>query len=163
MNNSMTDGGAVPGIIIREAEEEQSLDIVALGEKTFHNSWNEQMVNTSIYGSYDEVLVAMKGDSLVGYLIYTAPCEDCELLRIAVENSHRRCGIGKMLMQEMIKRCLGKSGENIFLEVRETNEAAIGLYERMGFQEISRRKDYYREPKEDAVIMKLENIVGIIY
>lgn len=161
MNSSMTDGGAVPSIIIREADEAQSLDIVALGEKTFRNSWNEQMVNTSIYGSYDEVLVAMQGDELAGYLIYTAPCEDCELLRIAVENSHRRSGIGKMLIQEMIKRCAEKSGENIFLEVRETNEAAIGLYERMGFQEISRRKDYYREPKEDAVIMKLENIAGI--
>lgn len=157
----MADGGAVPGIMIREAEEEQALDIVALGEKIFRNSWNEQMVNTSIYGSYDKVLVAMLEDELVGYLIYTAPCEDCELLRIAVENSHRKCGIGKRLIQEMIKQCAEKAGENIFLEVRESNEAAIGLYEKMGFQEISRRKDYYREPKEDAVIMKLENIVGI--
>ncbi|MGN0395996.1 MAG: hypothetical protein ACI4EF_11585, partial [Coprococcus sp.] len=67
MNNSMADGGAEPNIIIREADEEQSLDIVALGEKIFSNSWNEQMVNTSIYGSYDEVLVAMDGNLLAGY------------------------------------------------------------------------------------------------
>ncbi len=157
----MADQGAAPNIIIREADEEQSLDIVALGEKIFKNSWNEQMVNTSIYGSYDEVLVAMAGDELVGYLIYTAPCEDCELLRIAVKDSYRRLGIGRSLIDEMVTRCADKDGENIFLEVRESNETAISLYEKIGFAEISRRKEYYRDPKEDAVIMKLENIACI--
>ncbi len=162
MNNNMTDGGAAPSIIIKEADEEQALDIVALGEKIFNNSWNEQMVNTSIYGSYDEVLVAMEGDTLIGYIIYTAPSEDCELLRIAVEEKHRRNGIGQLLIREMIRRCGEKSGENIFLEVRESNDTAMALYEKIGFREISRRKDYYREPKEDAVIMELENITDII-
>ena len=152
MSNSVSDGGAagpyLDNIEIREGDEEQLLDIVSLGEKVFMSSWNEQMVATSMYGTYDTVLTAVdttKDDKVVGYCIFTAPCEDCELLRIAVDKDYRKCGIGHRLMKEMI-----------FLEVRESNDAAISMYESLGFDEISRRKDYYKKPTEDAVIMELK-------
>ena len=87
MSNSVSDGGAagpyLDNIEIREGDEEQLLDIVSLGEKVFMSSWNEQMVATSMYGTYDTVLTAVdttKDDKVVGYCIFTAPCEDCELL-----------------------------------------------------------------------------------
>lgn len=162
--NSIGDGGAGPqteNIEIREDDEEQLLDIVSLGEKIFQNSWNEQMIATSMYGTYDTVLTAVdasKDNVLVGYCIFTAPCEDCELLRIAVDEKYRHKGIGSMLIDAMIKRCIKNKGENIFLEVRESNKPAISLYESVGFDEISRRKDYYKDPVEDAVIMELKNI-----
>ena len=67
---------------IREGDEESvCLNIVSLGEKVFMSSWNEQMVATSMYGTYDTVLTAVdttKDDKVVGYCIFTAPCEDCD-------------------------------------------------------------------------------------
>lgn len=162
--SNVGDGGAGPNIEnieIKEADEERLLDIVSLGEKIFLNSWNEQMVATSMYGTYDTVLTAIdtsKNNRLAGYCIFTAPCEDCELLRIAVDKDYRRKGIGSELIKTMIRMCAKNNGENIFLEVRQSNEAAIGLYEAMGFDEISRRRDYYKKPTEDAVIMELKDI-----
>ncbi len=162
--SNVGDGGAEPhieNIEIKEADEERLLDIVSLGEKIFTNSWNEQMVATSMYGTYDTVLTAVdtsNNNALAGYCIFTAPCEDCELLRIAVDKDYRRKGIGRKLIDAMIHICAKNKGENIFLEVRESNKPAISLYEAMGFDEISRRRDYYREPTEDAVIMELKDI-----
>lgn len=163
MNQNRNDEGAGPSIIVKEAEESQILDIVALGEKIFSNSWNEQMVATSIYGNFDTALIAAKPlengeEQVVGYCIFTAPCEDCELLRIAVDRAYQRQGIARTLIQHMIAICHQKQGENIFLEVRESNDAAVSLYKSMGFEEISKRKGYYKEPKEDALVMRLENI-----
>jgi ribosomal-protein-alanine N-acetyltransferase len=166
MNNSVNDGGAGPyseNIVVCEADEGQLLDIVSLGEKIFKSSWNEQMVATSMYGVYDTVLVALDADrenKVVGYCIFTAPCEDCELLRIAVAKKYRHQGIARKMIDEMVRICIENNGENIFLEVRESNDSAIALYEATGFEEISKRKDYYKDPAEDAIIMKLEKING---
>ena len=121
MSNSVGDGGAagpyLDNIEIREGDEEQLLDIVSLGEKVFMSSWNEQMVATSMYGTYDTVLTAVdtsKGNKVVGYCIFTAPCEDCELLRIAVDKEYRKHGIGSRMMKEMIRLCTEDDGEKNF-------------------------------------------------
>ena len=157
---SFDDGGAAPiiTITIKEAEECQAIDIVELGEKIFSNPWNEENVMASIFGTYDKVMVAMEGDgdgqALVGYIIYSAPCEDCDLLRIAVREDVRGRGVATQLMQYMVYDLKKNGHESIMLEVRESNEKAIALDEKFDFDEISRRKDYYRDPKEDAVVMK---------
>lgn len=164
MNNDLGDAGAGPNIIIKEADETQILDIVSLGEKIFKNSWDEQMVATSFYNTYDNVLSAVdvdNGESLVGYCIFSCPNEDCELLRIAVTKKYRYKKIATRLMERMIEMCAEEGCENIFLEVRESNKGAIALYEHFGFEEISKRKRYYHDPEEDALIMKLENVTGI--
>ena len=163
MNNDLGDAGAGPNIIIKEADETQILDIVSLGEKIFEHSWDEQMVAASFYNTYDIVLVAADADdeALMGYCIFSCPNEDCELLRIAVAKEYRRRGVATGLMKRMIKMCAAEGGENIFLEVRESNRSAIDLYEHFGFEEISKRKRYYHEPEEDALMMKLENVTGI--
>jgi ribosomal-protein-alanine N-acetyltransferase len=164
MNNDLADAGAGPHILIREADESQILDIVSIGEKTFARSWNEQMVAASLYNTYDRILVAVdqsQGDMLVGYCIFSVPNEDCELLQIAVTGSYRKRNIASHMVQKMLRICAEEEGRHMFLEVRQSNTAAIRLYMKYGFEEISRRKHYYSEPEEDAVIMKLENITGI--
>lgn len=181
MIQNRNDEGEGPSILIKEAEESQLLDIVALEEKIFPSAWNEQMIATSMYGTNDTVLVAAEQltvesgqpaveteqlsaepEKVVGYCIFTTPNEDCELFRIAVSPEYRNRGIAKKLMKRMIESCGQENGENIFLEVRESNQAAVSLYESFGFEEISKRKGYYREPEEDALIMKLANISTMI-
>ena len=85
----------------------------------------------------------------IGYFIASSSYEEAELYRIAVLPSHRRMGLGKRLMEDFLNGC-PKEVEKIFLEVRESNAAAVKLYEKSGFEIISRRKNYYGN--EDGLI-----------
>ena len=79
-----------------------------------------------------------------------------ELESVAVDPAARRGGVGRALCEAVIGWCRGQSAEEMELEVRVGSDAAIGLYEGLGFVEVGRRKGYYREPAEDALLMKLE-------
>ena len=85
----------------------------------------------------------------IGYFIASSSYEEAELYRIAVLPSHRSMGLGKRLMEDFLNGC-PKEVEKIFLEVRESNAAAVKLYEKSGFEIISRRKNYYGN--EDGLI-----------
>lgn len=85
----------------------------------------------------------------IGYFIASSSYEEAELYRIAVLPSYRRMGSGKRLMEDFLNGC-PKEVEKIFLEVRESNAAAVSLYEKSGFEIISRRKNYYGN--EDGLI-----------
>ncbi|MCM1053880.1 MAG: ribosomal protein S18-alanine N-acetyltransferase [Bacteroides sp.] len=96
-----------------------------------------------------------EADRPVGYFIAASSFEEAELYRIAVLPSLRRKGLGERLMRDFLNVC-PKETERIFLEVRESNAAAIGLYEKSGFKMINRRKNYYGS--EDGLIFCLERI-----
>ncbi len=92
---------------------------------------------------------------LMGYIIATDIADESELLRIAVAEKYRRSGIGKELMKAYTED-LKQHCDKFFLEVRQSNQAAMSLYEKIGYKSISVRKDYYSNPKEDAVIYSME-------
>ncbi len=104
-------------------------------------------------------LVAEKDGVVVGFFVYrsTAPGET-EVLNLAVATGARRRGVAKALVATLRR---GASGD-IFLEVRAANEPAITLYERAGFVVVGRRKAYYRDPADDALIMKSAARVGAV-
>ena len=81
--------------------------------------------------------------------------DECHLLDIATEEKFRRRGIGAALIRELMKRAGEKDGSVIYLEVREKNQAARGLYEKLGFVPVGKRKDYYKYPTDDAVLYTL--------
>ena len=91
-------------------------------------------------------------DEPMGYYIAALSFDETELYRIAVVPDCRGKGYGKSLMEDFLGSC-PKDISKVFLEVRESNKAAIGLYERFGFEEINRRRNYYGS--EDAVIYLL--------
>jgi ribosomal-protein-alanine N-acetyltransferase len=80
---------------------------------------------------------------------------EAEILNIEVEPHRRRRGIGAALLQAAIRRCRQAGVSRLFLEVRESNYAAIRLYQRAGFERVGRRKGYYQNPVEDAVLFSL--------
>jgi ribosomal-protein-alanine N-acetyltransferase len=102
------------------------------------------------------VLVAAADDRVVGYGAATGAWEDGEILNVAVSGTARRQGIGGILLDAAISALREQRVERVFLEVRESNTAARGLYKSRGFAEISVRRGYYRRPVEDAVVMRLE-------
>ena len=142
-------------VCLRLADMKDLGGITALEMDVFSHPWNEDMVASSIQGAYDHVrLIETAEGEIAGYIIYSAVCDSADLLRVAVDAGSRRCGIGRKLMEAMIDDCRSRDVQSIFLEVRESNAAAIAMYEQFGFVKISTRKKYYDSPVEDGLVMQ---------
>jgi len=94
------------------------------------------------------------GPSLVGFLIARRVASEWELENIAVARAFQRQGVAKRLLDELFDQARQVSSESIYLEVRESNTAARNLYEKAGFAQKGRRKSYYSNPQEDAVLYR---------
>ncbi|MDF9824476.1 ribosomal-protein-alanine N-acetyltransferase [Breznakia sp. PF5-3] len=92
-------------------------------------------------------------DEVIGYIDYWITFDSCQLCKIAVTKECQRSGYGKEMLEFMFKDALSKACETAFLEVRVSNKKAISFYETFDFLEVNRRKDYYRDPKEDGIIL----------
>jgi ribosomal-protein-alanine N-acetyltransferase len=91
-----------------------------------------------------------------GYVVAWFAADEGEIANLAVREPTRRRGIGSMLLAGALAEGKRRGARNMYLEVRESNEAARRLYAARGFEEIGRRKQYYRHPVEDAIVLRLE-------
>lgn len=101
----------------------------------------------------DLFLVLKQSGIIYGYFLGRCLAEDMEIYRIAVLPGKRRQGYGQMLLNEAIQLSKQLGVKQCFLEVRESNVAAQKLYHLFGFQQIDRRRRFYRMPDEDAIVM----------
>ncbi len=90
---------------------------------------------------------------LIGYAFCYLAADELNITSIAVDWACRRQGIGTALLKTLMQFASGSRATSIYLEVRESNEAAIALYRKLGFEGNSRRKNYYDNPKEDAILL----------
>ena len=104
------------------------------------------------------LLVAEVEGDIAGFLCARLAAEDWELENIAVAGTYRRQGVARELLEGLLSRI--HSGSAIFLEVRESNHAARRFYEKRGFIEAGRRRRYYQQPEEDAVVYELRVASG---
>ena len=91
---------------------------------------------------------------LVGFIYARQVADDGEILNIAVRPSFRRQGVGEQLLNGMLERLRSNRVTRVFLEVRESNAPAIALYEKHGFVRKGRRRGYYSNPPEDALVFE---------
>lgn len=98
-------------------------------------------------------LVATDNDETCGFLIARCGPDEWEIENVVVSAQRRRQGIASVLVQEMLQSAQG-TGAAILLEVRESNTAARQLYQKLGFNEAGRRSAYYRDPAEDALLLR---------
>jgi [ribosomal protein S18]-alanine N-acetyltransferase len=99
-------------------------------------------------------LVVEQSGSVVGFIVGRQVEDEWEIENIAVTGAARRCGLGSRLVGEFLDLVRGRRGKAVFLEVRESNRAARSLYEKWAFLEVGRRKMYYQDPAEDALLLK---------
>ncbi len=99
-------------------------------------------------------LVVEQDGSVVGFIVGRQADDEWEIENIAVTGSARRCGLGSRLVGELLDLVRNCGGKTVFLEVRESNRAARSLYEKWAFIEVGRRKIYYQNPAEDALLLK---------
>lgn len=123
-------------------------------------AWTENMFMNVFSDSNNEniMLSAYYGETLAGYIVMGICLDEAELMVIAVDEAFRNRGIAEILLDTALEMLKGKI-KRIFLEVRESNNAARRLYEKKGFQANGMRKNYYRDnsgnPPENAVLMML--------
>ena len=129
-------------------------EITALENACFSDPWSENSFREAIENPLMTLRLATdEGNEILGYVLLSVVADESEILNIAVSPSHRREGIGRLLLQNALDEAILRGAENCYLEVRVSNESAIGLYTRFGFSPAGIRKNYYSKPKEDALLM----------
>ena len=154
-------------ITLRPARPEDLPQMMDLAHHAFTASqWSKEVFERLFaqgHGITRLVLVAEEsaekagegGSRIVGFLAGRESAGEWEIENIAVIASARRTGLGSRLLREFLHQIQSSGGREVFLEVRESNKAARALYEKWAFQELGRRKQYYTDPVEDGLIMKL--------
>lgn len=108
-----------------------------------------------------QYIVALTGQKVVGYCGMWLILDEAHITNVAVHPDYRQKNIGKSLMLEMINLAVQNGSTGMTLEVRPTNTAARRLYEQLGFEEKGRRKRYYTDNNEDAIIMWKNNLADM--
>ena len=140
-------------IIIRKMQPEDLAEVCKIEKDNFSLPWSEKSFLESMEREDTVFLVALEDEEVAGYIGCYCIAGAGEITNVAVKASHRRKGIGGGLLQKLYEEGAGLDTKEYFLEVRESNEAAIGLYLRQGFVKEGIRKNFYEKPVENAVIM----------
>ncbi len=127
--------------------------VAALEKANFNDCWTEGAVRSELTNELALWLVAVENGTVAGYVGSQTVLGEADMMNIAVEENFRRRGIARALVEELIRQL---PAYQLTLEVRPSNTAAVSLYESMGFSQVGRRKNYYRAPKEDALILRKE-------
>jgi len=137
--------------------DKSHLDAVAALERIcFSKPWPRSMLEDELYNPNVSLVVAEGEDgSVLGYGEIGVVLDEGCLEKIAVDPAYRRQGVAEAILSAYLRFGRAKLAF-LTLEVRASNGAAIGLYEKLGFREVGRRRGYYTEPKEDAVLMTVD-------
>ena len=122
----------------------------------FADPWSEKSIASELDNPWALWLVALERDEVVGYIGSQTAVDETDVMNVAVHPDHRRKGIAEALIEMLIKQLQEQGSHALMLEVRASNAPAIALYEKMGFRQVGLRKNYYRNPKEDALILRKE-------
>jgi len=137
---------------IRGMRPEEAGEAAALEAECFPDPWSAQALRDMTANPRAVCIAALEGGRLVGYCSAQTVLDEGEILRVAVGIPFRGRGIGSALLERMLEHTPGIV--SWYLEVRESNEPALALYRRSGFEAVGRRKAYYHHPTEDAVLMQ---------
>lgn len=136
--------------------EDHVPSVAALEAVCFADPWSEKSVASELSNPLSFWLVAVAGDVVAGYVGSQTVMGETDMMNVAVHPDYRRRGIAKTLIEALIQGLKERESHCLTLEVRASNEPAISLYTELGFLEAGRRKNYYRNPKEDALILRKE-------
>ena len=140
-------------MIIRAWEEKDIPAIADIENKSFADPWTEGMLSDTLRFPVYHTFLAEEGGQVCGYGCLILLFEDAELANIAVSPTHRGQGVGKLLMEKMHDYAKTFGAERMLLEVRVSNQSAIGLYEKYGYERYGLRENYYADG-EDAYLME---------
>ena len=142
---------------IRRALPKDASEIAKAELDIFTDPWNEGDIISVISTEGSMCYTALSDGNVISYIIGRQIAPEGEIYRIATIPEHRQRGVAYKLLDYAVKCERARGLESLFLEVREKNVAARALYSSYGFREIGVRKNYYKNPTDNAIIMLLQN------
>lgn len=136
--------------------EDHVSQVALLEKECFADPWSEKSIASELTNPLALWLVAQEGDTLMGYVGSQTCLDETDMMNIAVSPAFRRRGIAKGLIEALVAALREKGSRQLTLEVRASNAPAIRLYNSLGFTQVGLRKNYYQNPKEDALILRKE-------
>lgn len=130
--------------------------IAQLETACFSDPWSEASVASELDNRLSRWIVAMDGENLVGYVGSQTVLGESDMMNIAVAPNARRKGVAQGLIAALIQTLTEMDCRSLTLEVRASNEPAQALYRKLGFRQVGCRRNYYRNPREDALILRKE-------
>ena len=143
-------------ISIKMMDEGHVPQVAALEKVCFSQPWSENSIVSELTNPLSVWLVAEIDGALAGYIGSQSVLGESDVMNIAVSPDYRRQGIGEKLVLALVEELKKHGNHCLSLEVRPSNTPARALYEKLGFLEVGRRPNYYRNPKEDALILRKE-------
>ncbi len=140
-------------IFIEQLNTKQVDKVVDIENSSFKTPWPKQIFLAEIEKGKSFCRIALQEDIVAGYCISNLIFDELHIFKVAVHENHRRKGIAKYLLEDAFYFYKEKGAKNAILEVRVSNESAINLYKKIGFEALRVRKNYYQTTKEDALVM----------
>ena len=141
---------------IVKMNESHVSQVAELEKICFSDPWSENSVASELKNKLALWLVAEESGRVAGYIGSQTCGDESDVMNVAVHPDFRRRGMAEALVNSLTEELKKIESRCLTLEVRASNVPAIALYEKLGFVEIGRRKNYYRNPREDALIMRKE-------
>ncbi len=130
--------------------------IAQLEKVCFSDPWSENSIASELNNRLSYWLVAIEDGKVLGYIGSQTVLGETDIMNLAVSPDARRMGIGRALLQQLMTDLKHRGNRCISLEVRESNEPAKALYASFGFAQVGLRPNYYRNPRESALILRKE-------
>jgi [ribosomal protein S18]-alanine N-acetyltransferase len=143
-------------LIVRRCERADLAAITGiLSETPEAATWSASALKEALESHSKYFLIANKGNNVAGFVLGRKTADEAEILNLALRPEYRRQGIGKTLVQTLLMNFEADAAATVFLEVRESNAAAINFYRALGFLPSGKRPSYYQNPSEPALILVL--------
>lgn len=140
-------------LIIRPMQPEDLDEVCRIEVENFSQPWTKKGFLESINLKNNYYLTVLLEEKVVGYCGMQQVLDEADITNVAVDQSYRQHGIGTFMLTKLMEAGAERGVAAFTLEVRESNMAAIALYEKLGFENCGIRKNFYEKPVENAVIM----------
>lgn len=141
-------------VALRDMTAEDIDAVVTIERASYSVPWSEATFRGLLRRRDAELVVAQAGREVAGYAAFWCVVDQGELGNVAVAEAWRGRGLGALLVADVVRRAARRGIRELFLEVRPSNTVARSLYERFGFAPAGRRRNYYQEPVEDALVLR---------
>lgn len=141
---------------IKKLSKEYIKDVADIEKACFSKPWNEISIAAELKNEFSRFYVAVEDGKAVGFVGLYALSGEADIVRVGVLPQYRNRGIARAVLKKSLEHIDG----DVFLDVRESNTAAISLYRSLGFYDTGVRKNYYSDPEENAVLMKRNAVKG---
>ncbi|MBI5844071.1 MAG: ribosomal protein S18-alanine N-acetyltransferase [Deltaproteobacteria bacterium] len=145
--------GPSSSIVVRNAARFDADAMSALEKAVFSDPWTYNMLENALARPETIALCGVSESELYGSIVLRTAADEAEVMRIAVAAGHRRGGLGSLLLEKGLALAKNRCAVTAFLEVRETNRAAVSFYEAHSFELTGKRPRYYSDTGEAALVM----------